>query len=134
MLSVMSRFAKYSYKPEEIGNLPIKVTVSAGCFKIRIFLRSISEWMSGENQTDTASLIPTFRDGWGGNEDGDCGRALDKVKACDAALIRKRKLSERREFFLFLIAFSCIAGLLLCLMPCNRNRKHTLPSRPEYVD
>jgi hypothetical protein len=57
MLSVMSRFAKYSYKPEEIVNLPIKVTVSAGCFKIRIFLRSISEWMSGENQTDTASLI-----------------------------------------------------------------------------
>ena len=65
--------------------------------------------------------------------DGDCGRVLGKVKACDTALIRKRKLSEQSEFFLFLIAFSRTADLLLCLMPCNRNRKHLLPAYPEYV-
>ena len=50
-----------------------------------------------------------------------------------AALIRERMLSERSEFFLSLIAFSRIAGLLLYLMPCNRSRKHPLPARPGYV-
>ena len=58
---------------------------------------------------------------------------LDIVKACGAALIRERMLSERSEFFLSLIAFSRIAGLLLYLMPCNRSRKHPIPARPGYV-
>ena len=60
-------------------------------------------------------------------------KILDKVKTCDAALIREMKLSEWNEFFIFLIAFSCITGLLLCLMFCNRSRKHPLPVCPEYV-
>ena len=71
--------------------------------------------------------------GRGEDADGDCGGILDKVKACGAALIRKIKLSERSEFFIFLIAFSRITGLLLCLMFRNRNRKHPLPARSEYV-
>ena len=54
-----------------------------------------------------------IRDGRGGNADGDCGRVLVIVKACDAALIRERMLSERSEFILSLIAFSRITGLLL---------------------
>ena len=58
---------------------------------------------------------------------------LDIVKACGAALIRERMLFERSEFFLSLIAFSRIAGLLLYLMSCNRSRKHPLPARPGYV-
>ena len=44
--------------------------------------------------------------GTGGMDaDGDCGGILGKVKACDAALIRQMKLSERSEFFICLIAF-----------------------------
>lgn len=42
-LPAMSRFAKYSYKLEKMGTLSIKLTVSAGCFKFRIFQRDITE-------------------------------------------------------------------------------------------
>ena len=66
--------------------------------------------------------------------DGDCGRELEIVKARGAALIRERMLSERSEFFLSRIAFSRITGLLLSLMPCNRNRKHPIPACPDNVD
>ena len=74
--------------------------------------------------------------GMGGDRkaDGDCGRALEIVKARGVALIRERMLSERSEFFLSRIAFSRITGLLLALMPCNRNRKHPIPACPDNVD
>ena len=70
----------------------------------------------------------------GEGADGDCGGELDIVKACGAALIRERRLFERSEFFLSLIAFSRIAGLLLYLMFRNRSRKHPPPPPPDtYV-
>ena len=75
----------------------------------------------------------TFRIRRDCNADGDCVRSLDKVKTWDAALIRKMKLSELNELFIFLIVFSRITGLLLCLMFRNRSRKHPLPARSEYV-
>ena len=60
--------------------------------------------MNAENQSDTALLMNlSGRAGW--DADGDCGGILGKVKACDAALIRQMKLSERSEFFICLIAF-----------------------------
>ena len=71
--------------------------------------------------------------GRGEDADGDCGGELDIVKACGTALIRERMLFERSEFFLSLIAFSRIAGLLLYLIPCNRSRKYPIPARPGYV-
>ena len=67
------------------------------------------------------------------NADGDCVRLLEKVKACDVALIKQMKLSEWNEFFICLIVLSHIAGLLLCLMTCNRSRKHYNPACSEYV-
>ena len=67
------------------------------------------------------------------NADGDCVRLLDKVKACDVALIKQMKLFEQSELFICLIVFSHITGLLLCLMTCNRNRKHYNPAWSEYV-
>ena len=89
--------------------------------------------MNAENQADTASLMNlSGRAGIG--SDGDCGRELEIVKARGAALIRERMLSERSEFFLFRIAFSRITGLLLSLIPCNRNRKHPIPACPDNVD
>ena len=88
--------------------------------------------MNAENQADTASLMNlSGRAGIG--SDGDCGRELEIVKARGAALIRERMLSERSEFFLFRIAFSRITGLLLSLIPCNRNRKHYNPDCSEYI-
>ena len=49
--------------------------------------------MNAENQSDTPLLMKLSGRG-GGDADGDCGRILDKVKTCDAALIGKMKLSE----------------------------------------
>ena len=74
-----------------------------------------------------------FGTGGDGNAAGDCVGTLDIVKACGAALIRERMLFERSEFFLSLIAFSRIAGLLLYLMSCNRSRKYSIPARSGYV-
>ena len=48
--------------------------------------------MNAENQSDTPLLMNLS--GRAGDADGDCGRILDKVKTCDAALIGKMKLSE----------------------------------------
>ena len=75
----------------------------------------------------------TFRIRRDCNADGDCVRSLDKVKACDVALIKQMKLFEWNEFFIWLIVLSHIAGLLLCLMTCNRSRKHYDPDWSEYV-
>ena len=96
-------FNKHSYKSEAVGTLSIQPF-----------------WW-------------TFRVKWGRKADGDCEGILDKVKTWDAALIRKMKLSEWNELFIFLIVFSCITGLLLCLMLRNRSRKSLLPTCPGYA-
>ena len=106
------------------------------CDRFSINSVIIGETLPIENTQKIKRIQPfccTFRDGRDCNAYGDCVGILDIVKACGAALIRERMLFERSEFFLSLIAFSRIAGLLLYLMSCNRSRKYSIPARSGYV-
>src|SRR5699024_7191963 len=88
--------------------------------------------LARRNPMHTATLMHLSEQA-GCNADGDCAAVLEIVQACDAVSVRKRKLTELNNFFLFVIVFSRITDSLLSLMLCIRSRKHYTPACSGYV-
>ena len=58
-------------------------------------------YLQVRNLNFTEKNLQVFRDRRKWNVNGDCERILDKVKACDMALIKKMNMSELSRVYSF---------------------------------